>query len=71
MVWENRWGERSRLASVLFRTLPKLSAEIGERFCQRAIGGRSRGMVRGLVSGTKPVYVDPGFATDRDRFRLE
>ena len=61
----------SRLASVLFRTLPKLSAEVGKRLFQGAMRRSSRGMMRGLVGGTKPVYVDPGFATDRDRFRLE
>jgi hypothetical protein len=53
------------------RTSPKLSAEVGERLCQRATGGSSRSMVHGLFSGTKPAYVDPGFASDRDRFRLE
>ncbi len=28
-------------------------------------------MVCGLFSGAKPAYIDPGLATDGDRFRLE
>jgi len=64
-------GERSRSDYVLFRTLPKLPTEVGKWLRQRAIGGSSRGMLQGLFSGTKPVYVDPGFATNRVQFRRD
>jgi hypothetical protein len=62
---------RSRLAYVFARTFPKFSAEVGKRLRQRATGGGSSVMAQGLIGGTKPAHVDPGFASDRDWFRRE
>jgi hypothetical protein len=64
------FGERSVLA--FGGVSSKLPTEVGERLRQRAMGGRgTRVFVRGIFGGTKPTHVDPGFAADRDRFRLE
>lgn len=59
---------RSRLAYVFAQAFPKLLAEIGERFCQRTLGGSPGGLVYRLFDGTKPAHVDPGFASNRGRF---
>jgi hypothetical protein len=64
-------GVWSRLAYVFVRNFPELLAEVGERFRKRTLGGSPGGLGPKPFSSTQPTHVDPGFAFDRVRFRLE